>query len=381
MCLELSLFKSVSSLGELCHSLVLLYTDMLEKTILPEEQQKIDKEIVRKIFQSDIFAYNFLCHECRPLISRILYDMFDDDTEYEDLLHDLYIYLCRPGEDGHKWHSFVIFDYRTSLFDYIKNIAIHLFLPKDNTTFGVPDYMLQNGKAEELFTLLGNTHHSQYLIHYYIKAMRGEKLAKSLGVEANHLQAVFRGAKKSFAKLLKNDYPQYYNIFYTEHYTGRISIDSPIYPVTSIEKGDETEQLERVMDVEYYLARMPNKRYSYILKAYYIYGMSISDIANKWNMTCANVSNIKLRAIDQLRYVILDLGEVKGVEPYINKIDVDICRKIIDSLYIEKKSDEQIYTALGLTHSEYIRKKSIAIKKLQYLMFPKKEKSKIEEDI
>ena len=52
-----------------------------------------DKEYVDRICNDEQFAYTFLHDKCRPLISKILWTMFGNDADYDDLVNDLYIHL------------------------------------------------------------------------------------------------------------------------------------------------------------------------------------------------------------------------------------------------------------------------------------------------
>lgn len=58
------------------------------------------------------------------------------------------------------------------------------------------------------------------------------------------------------------------------------------------------------MDVRHALERMPNARYREVLYEWFINGMEPEELADRMNITLANLYNLKLRAVQQIAEII-----------------------------------------------------------------------------
>jgi hypothetical protein len=95
----------------------------------------------------------FFHGECRPLFSNILWQLYGNNADYDELVNDLYLYLKEPaGEDELFWRCLRTFDYRTSLlFNWIRTVAVRRFYTSGSEVFKVPEHLIELGVAEELF--------------------------------------------------------------------------------------------------------------------------------------------------------------------------------------------------------------------------------------
>ena len=105
-----------------------------------EELIEREKAVIDKICSNDDYAYNFFHEQCRPLISKILWTIYGNNGDYDELVNELYLYLKKPNKEGEYWHNLKTFDYRTSLFDWIN-----------------PNRSLENAKKLFLMTAIRKT--------------------------------------------------------------------------------------------------------------------------------------------------------------------------------------------------------------------------------
>lgn len=92
-----------------------------------EELIEKEKAVVARICSDDDFAYYFFHEKCRPLFSKILWTVFGNNSDYDELVNELYLLLKKPNVDGEYWHALKTYDYRTTLFDWIKTVAVRHF--------------------------------------------------------------------------------------------------------------------------------------------------------------------------------------------------------------------------------------------------------------
>lgn len=327
-----------------------------------------DKIIVERICNDDNFAYYFFYEKCRPLFSNIIWTIYNNNADYDELVNDLYIYLKEPNADGEYWHRLNTFDYRTSLFDWIKTVAIRKFYTPSNEVFNIPERMLELGVAENLFLQIKIAKYRNFLYYNYILNLSGTQLLDKLGIEESQVSALSRGSIKYFKSFLKNNYLEYYDIFFYDKSANKGTV--PISPNLLIYTG-EKNVVELSIDVQNYLASMPNERYKYVIKSIFLDDKSPEELSDELNTPISNIYNIKSRGIEQLRDIAIISGEVDKIEKFINMIDTDRYRKIVHSIFIDKDDYDAICLELGLTKSQFNNEKKAAMKELKSLIFKK----------
>ena len=327
-----------------------------------------DKIIVERICNDDYFAYYFFYKKCRPLFNNIIWTIYNNNADYDELVNELYIYLKEPNEEGKYWYRLNTFDYRTSLFDWIKTVAIRKFYTPSNEVFNIPERMLEFGVAKDLFLQIKIAKYRNFLYYNYILNLSGTQLLDKLGIKENQMSALSRGSIKYFKNFLKNNHPEYYDIFFCDKSTKKVIV--PISPNLPIDTG-EKNVVELSIDAQNYLASMPNERYKYVIKSIYIDDKSPEELSEELNTPVSNIYNIKSRGIEQLRDIVIFSGEVDKIEKFINMIDSDRYRTIIHSIFIDKDDYDAICLELGLTKSQFNNEKKAAMKELKSLIFKK----------
>ena len=327
-----------------------------------------DKIVVERICNDDNFAYYFFHEKCRPLFSHIIWTIYNNNADYDELVNDLYAYLKEPNEDGKYWYRLNTFNYRTSLFDWIKTVAIRKFYTPSSEVFSIPERMFELGVAKDLFLQIKIAKYRNFLYYNYILNLTGTQLLDKLGIEESQVSVLSRSSIKYFKNFLKNNHPEYYDIFFCDKSANKGIV--PISPNLSVTSG-EKNVVELSIDVQNYMASMPNERYRYVIKSIFLDDKSPEELSEELNTPVSNIYNIKSRGIEQLRDIAIVSGEVDKIDKFINMIDSDRYRKIIHSIFIDKDDYDTICLELGLTKSQFTNEKKAAMKELKSLIFKK----------
>lgn len=83
------------------------------------DQQLIDSLIAR----DEQVTRQFFYKDCRPLFNSIMYHVFHDKVDYNELINELYIHLME--NDAHRLKQFVG---RSSVYQWLKVVAIRFFI-------------------------------------------------------------------------------------------------------------------------------------------------------------------------------------------------------------------------------------------------------------
>ena len=327
-----------------------------------------DKMIVERICNDDNFAYYFFHEKCRPLFSNIIWTIYNNNAEYDELVNDLYIYLKEPGDDGEYWHRLKTFDHRTSLFDWIKIVEVRRFYTPSKEVFTIPERMIELGVAEDLFLKIKIAKYRNFLYYNYILKLSESQLIKRLGIEASQISALSRSSIKYFKSFLKSNHPEYYDSFFWDKSANKGIIQ--VSPNLASPDGNH-KAVELSIDVQNYLASMPNERYKYVVKSIFLDGVTPEELSDVLDTPISNIYNIKSRGIEQLRDIAIVSGEVHEIEKYINMMVTDRYREIIHSIFVEKDDYDTICLELGLTKSQFNNEKKAAMKELKSLIFKK----------
>ena len=81
--------------------------------------------IERLIARDEVVTQQFFYKDCRPLFRSVIYNVFQNKVEYDELINELYLYLME--NDAYRLKQF---EGRSSLFQWIKVVAIRYFIEK-----------------------------------------------------------------------------------------------------------------------------------------------------------------------------------------------------------------------------------------------------------
>lgn len=332
-----------------------------------EELVKKDKHIVEKICEDDKFAYYFFHDKCRPLFSKILWTIYGNDYNYDELVNEMYLQLKKPDAKGEIWHSLKTFDYRTSLFDWIKTVAVRHFYTPSIDVFMVPDTLINTGLAEEMFCNLEKAIYRKYMIFKYIEQLEDVVIAEKIKINTVQLSSLSRKAIRQLKRVVENNYPEYLNSLFHRKDISTTSIEN----VNESNLPYRNEMSVSHIDILNYLDLMPNERYRTVIKSLFIDDKEPKVLAEEMHTPISNIYNLKSRGLDQLRDALIFHKEIENITEYIALISNDIYRSILNSIFIMKQSYEEICIEFGLSEIEFKRYKKEATKELKAKIFNK----------
>lgn len=337
---------------------------------LSREELKIkEKAVIDKICNDDNYAYYFLHEKCRPLLKNILWTLYGNNGDYDELVNELYIHLKKPNSQGEIWHTLKTFDYRTSLFDWIKTVATRLFYTSSGDIFVVPKHIIDTGLFEEIIGQISRAVHRKYFYYKYIDKLEDFVIARKLEIDESQITRFSRQAIRQFRRVVENLYPNVVGDMFRSNDVTISSFDD----LPEKEHSTTSTDFDLRMDIYSYLSAMPNPRYRTVLKALFIEDMDPEMLANQMDTPVSNIYNIKKRGIDQLRDLALYYNEISGIEKYIDLVQDDRKRKILTSVFIERMDYETICSELSITEIQFKKIKKEAIKEMKSIIFKKKK--------
>ncbi|WP_440486020.1 RNA polymerase sigma factor [Segatella hominis] len=336
------------------------------KRLSREELIEKEKAIVARICNDDEFAYYFFHEKCRPLFSKILWTIFGNNSDYDELVNELYLLLKKPNVKGEYWHALKTFDYRTTLFDWIKTVAVRYFYNSSKNNFDIPAHILDTVVLESMVGELEKSEYRKYMWFKYVEQMEDTQVAIKLDVENPKLRNLARKAIRQFKTVVEHRFPEYYDSLFSKEDSNDVDIDD-----VSNKLSYEAESKAR-FDISLYLQAMPNERYRHVIYSLFIKDMEPEELASEMNTPVSNIYNIKKRALDQLRDLAIYSNEISDLEQYINLISDDIKREILTSLFIERASYETVCSKMNITEVKLKKLKKEAIKELRNKIFKAK---------
>ena len=331
-----------------------------------EELIEREKAVIDKICSNDDYAYNFFHEQCRPLISKILWTIYGNNGDYDELVNELYLYLKKPNKEGEYWHNLKTFDYRTSLFDWIKTVAVRHFYTSVEETFVLPESFLDSGLAEKIFAELDRSESRKYMYFKYITKLNDNELADKLHIEVSQLSALHRRSVRLLKKTVRQKYPEHLDYMFVKEDVVELNIEE----AGSAIKGEEMSSAG--IDALNYLAAMPDNLYRYVLYALFIENTEPEELAVEMNRKVSNIYNLKSRGLDQLRDVVLFSNEIQNLESFINLIDDDRKKLLLHSIFIDKRGYEEVCSKLNINESKFKKLKKDALKELKNKIFKAK---------
>ena len=343
---------------------------MKEDNKIPfEESKKQWKALIDKICSDDDFAYHFFHEKCRPLFSKILWKLYGNNADYDELVNELYLVLKKPNANGKMWHALKTYDYRTSLFDWIKTVAVRHFYTPSEEIFLIPISIVESGLTEELFSKLRKAVYRKFMCFKYLDLLDDETIAVKLHIERSQLAPLSRKAIRQLKSIVANQYPEYYSELFNKSEIIEVDIDN--HSDSKVNASEESNQ-ERHIDVFQYLDAMPNKYYQKVIKALFLDDIAPEKLALDMGTPVSNIYNIKSRGLDQLRDVALYSNEISNLEKYIKLISDDRHRTILTSIFIEKKDYDVVCSELKITEVQFKKFKKDAIKEIKNKIFKAK---------
>lgn len=330
-----------------------------------EEMVARDKATIKRICTDEDFAYYFVYVACEPLLKKIIWTIFENDAEYNELANELYLHLKKPDKDGIYWHNLKTFDHRTSLFDWVKTVATRLFVERKNENFIIPQVVIENGIITDISLRLDKALDRKLLKLYVIDQNDIDSVCAKLDIEKKSFRSIYSSLVRKIANIIKKDFPEY------KDFIQQKQSEKP----SDGEYSNPSHIIETRIDLESYVRLMPNKNYQKIIKRLYLDEVSSEQMALELNTPTSNIYNMKVRALDQLRDIVILSGDFPNLEKYIFLIADDRLRDIASSLFIKGQSYEDIAKKHHITHSEFRQTKKQILSELKKLIYKQKRES------
>lgn len=180
-----------------------------------------DQEIIQGLIARDNrVTEEFFFVRCRPLFLSIIRKVFDYEVDYGEVVNELYLYLME--DDSAKLRSF---EYRSSVYQWLKVIAIRYFIKKRNrmieNSSSESPYEGQTvhsaeeadsaakGDLQRLFSLMPNRRYVYVIQRLVIEDQEPEQLATEMGITVDNLYNIKRRAMAQLTQVALNDIREY----------------------------------------------------------------------------------------------------------------------------------------------------------------------------
>lgn len=103
-------------------------------------QQLNDKELIVRIVQDDAAAVEYLFFvKCRPMFQRIVYQLFSNNVEIEELIGEFYLYVRKND-----WAKLKSFEGKSALMTWLTVVATRFFVNNRQDLVNLQDTIAQN---------------------------------------------------------------------------------------------------------------------------------------------------------------------------------------------------------------------------------------------
>ena len=339
---------------------------MEQERLSREELIKREKAVIENICSNDSYAYDFFHEKCRPLINNILWTIYGNNGDYDEVVDELYLYLKKPDSNGEYWHNLKTFDYRTSLFDWVKTVAVRHFYSPVDERFEMPQSYIESGLAESMFLEIERSECRKYMHFKYILNLDDMIISEKLHIQDSQLKALRRRSIRLFKKTVQSKFPEYVNYLFVKNDVVEVNIDD-----INISMAGENISTEHI-DAFKYLSLIPDELYRRVLFALFIEDKTPEEVASEMDRKVSNIYNLKSRGLDQLRDIILFSNEIQNLDQYINLINDDRKQQILRSIFIDKRNYEEVCSMLNITESQFKKLKKDALKEIKNQFFKAK---------
>lgn len=179
-----------------------------------------DKEIINGLIVKDNqITADFFFVKCRPLFYSIIRHIFSYKVDYDEFVNELYQYLME--NDAAKLRGF---QYRCSLMQWLKVLAIHYFVKKRNMMIkdstqeslyitnikeNTESVSSARSDLERVFNLMQNKRYVYVIKKLVLEDVKPEQLAQELGVTTANLYNIKRRAMFALTEAALKDIKHY----------------------------------------------------------------------------------------------------------------------------------------------------------------------------
>ena len=264
-----------------------------------------DKEVIERLLSNDpAFEYHFFYKQCAPLLSKIRWDVFDNQVEFNELDNELMLLLKTDD-----WNKLRTFGYLSTLFCWLKTVALRHFNAirndlKPEKTFDEEDDKeeldLESHGLDEIKKLLNKVVIPKYrdiLRMKYLESKTDEEIREDLSVSIELYNKLKSKAEKHLIRVIRNEGELCVNMFLKV--SGKKNAQPPEATVDPV--GDIIAKI----DLENLINLIPSERIRLVLTSLLIKDMEVKEVAEKLDISVPNLYVLKSRGIKQLTLLAL----------------------------------------------------------------------------
>ena len=180
-----------------------------------------DQEIIQGLIARDNrVTKEFFFIKCRPLFCSIIKIVFGYEVKYDEMVHELYVYLME--NDASKLRNF---EYRSSVYQWLKVLAIRFLINKrdrmiedcsQETPYDGHHQMVESekdmtaeGDMERLFGNMPNERYVYVIRRLILEDWEPEQLAKEMNITTANLYNIKRRAMAQLTRAALIDINKY----------------------------------------------------------------------------------------------------------------------------------------------------------------------------
>lgn len=178
--------------------------------------------IEQLIARDEQTTQQFFFKDCRPLFMSIMLNIFKEKADYNEMISELYLYLME--NDAHRLRQF---KGRSSIYQWIKTVAIRFFLEKRDEMIekDSEEHLLEQATTSEfveaepcwsakmdvehLFALMPNKRYVYVIQRLMLEEAAPQAVADELGVTTDNLYNIKKRAMAAITAVALNEIKAY----------------------------------------------------------------------------------------------------------------------------------------------------------------------------
>lgn len=182
-----------------------------------KEQQIIESLINRDEKVTELFFFK----SCRPLFISVIKNVFSFEVDYDEFVNELYIYIME--DDARRLRQF---QGRSSLYQWLKIVAIRFFMAKRNIMIENKSYdhlidvvnnyhedkenkMISKMDISHLLSLMNNERYAYVIRRLVIEDAEPKTVAEELSITVDNLYNVKKRAIASMTQIVLKEINKY----------------------------------------------------------------------------------------------------------------------------------------------------------------------------
>lgn len=176
-----------------------------------------DQQIIQALINRDEqVTQHFFFRKCRPLFLSVINYVFSYEVDYDEFVNELYLYLM----EGDAWRL-KAFEGRSSIYQWLKVVAIRFFVQKRNTLIedksqeplneikdtpiDVPSQIIAKIDVEKLLSQLRNERYVMAIRRLILEDAEPKDVAEEMGVTVDNLYNIKKRAIAALTQIVLND--------------------------------------------------------------------------------------------------------------------------------------------------------------------------------